>query len=130
MSHWSGIAPDPPPEMEKQAIDYWRSSNLSGTSDWKDIKDAEQELEKKVLTKYPALSLDEVKNLVVERKWMDALQSAVEGEVDRLSQQLAGRIKELAERYSETLPVITEEVDEYTAKVDAHLKKMGYSFEK
>lgn len=91
------------------------------------IKEAEQELEKKVLAKYPKLEPAEIKELVVERKWMDALERAIEGEVDRLSQQLAGRVNELAERYAETLPTITAEVDEYTAKVDEHLKKMGFN---
>lgn len=48
-----------------------------------------------------------MKTLVVERKWMDALETAVRGEVDRLSQQLTGRVKELAERYAEPMPEIT-----------------------
>ena len=92
----------------------------------KAIKDAEKELEKKVLAKYPALTLEEVKTLVVDRKWMDAIQTAVEGEVDRLSQQLAGRVKELSERYQETLPEIDTDVVKLTAKVDGHIKTMGF----
>src|SRR5262249_48473641 len=59
------------------------------------IKEVEKDLEKKVLAKYPKLTPDEVKTLVVERKWMDALETAVHGQVDRLSQQLAGRVEEL-----------------------------------
>ena len=35
------------------------------------IKEAEKDLERKVLAKYPTLKTDEVKTLVVERKWMD-----------------------------------------------------------
>jgi type I restriction enzyme M protein len=91
------------------------------------IKEAEADLEKKLINKYPKISEAEVKDLVIERKWMDTLQIAIEDEVDRLSQQLAGRIKELAERYAETLPEISSEVDRYTTKVDEHLKKMGFS---
>lgn len=90
------------------------------------IKTAEAELEKKVIAKYPTLSLDEIKTLVVERKWMDELQSRIMSEVDRTSQTLAGRIKELAERYSETLPEIEAETKTLTAKVDEHLAKMGF----
>jgi type I restriction enzyme M protein len=92
----------------------------------KAIKDAEKELEKKIFTKYPALTLEEVKTLVVERKWMDDLQAAVEGEVDRLSQQLTSRVKELAERYQATLPEIDGDVTRLTAKVDEHLNNMGF----
>ena len=92
----------------------------------KRIKDVEQDLEKKVITKYPELTLKEVKALVVERKWMDELEMRVTGEVDRLSQRLAGRVKELAERYKDTLPKIEQEVEVLTTKTDEHLKKMGF----
>jgi type I restriction enzyme M protein len=94
----------------------------------KAIKEAEQDLEQKVIAKYPALSLEEIKTLVVERKWMDTIQVAVESEMDRLSQRLAGRVKELAERYQEPLPELTTEVETFSAKVDDHLEKMGFTF--
>jgi len=90
------------------------------------IKDAEKDLEKKVLTKYPTLTEDEIKTLVVERKWIDELSARVLGEVDRLSQTLAGRVKELAERYAEPMPEITKDVETLTEKVEAHLAKMGF----
>ena len=92
----------------------------------KTIKEAEKELEHKVLAKYPVLQLAEIKTLVVERKWMDALEAAVHGEVDRISHQLAGRMQELAARYELTFPEIVNEVETSTAKVDTHLKKMGF----
>jgi type I restriction enzyme M protein len=91
-----------------------------------EIKTAENELEKKVIAKYPTLSLDEIKTLVVERKWMDELQNRIMSEVERTSQTLAGRIKELAERYNETLPEIEKETKTLTAKVSEHLAQMGF----
>jgi type I restriction enzyme M protein len=93
----------------------------------KAIKDAERNLEKKVLAKYPTLTLDEIKTLVVERKWMGELFARVLAEVDRLSQTLAGRVKELAERYAEPMPEITEEVEGLKEKVERHLTKMGFN---
>lgn len=92
----------------------------------KTIKDAEKDLEKKVLAKYPTLTLEEVKTLVIERKWMDELSARVLGEADRLSQTLAGRVKELAERYTEPMPEITKEVKALKEKVEGHLSKMGF----
>ncbi len=92
----------------------------------KAIKDAEKDLEKKVLTKYPSLAIEEIKMLVVERKWMDELSARVLGEVDRLSHTLAGRVKELAERYAEPMPEITKDVEMLTKKVEGHLTKMGF----
>ena len=82
----------------------------------KAIKDADKDLEKKVLVKYPTLTEEEIKTLVVERKWMDELSARVFSEVDRLSQTLAGRVKELAERYAEPMPAISDEVEELTKK--------------
>jgi type I restriction enzyme M protein len=49
----------------------------------------------------------------------------VQGELDRVSQTLTGRIRELAERYATPLPKLTEEVKTLTARVEEHLKKMG-----
>jgi type I restriction enzyme M protein len=93
----------------------------------KALKDAEKDLEKKLLTKYPKLTIDEIKTIVVERKWMDELEIRVLGEVDRLSQTLAGRVKELAERYAEPMPEILSEVEMLTKRVEDHLSKMGFN---
>jgi type I restriction enzyme M protein len=94
----------------------------------KAIKEAEKDLEQKVLAKYPKLPLEEVKTLVVERKWMAAIEEAVQGEVDRLSQKLAGRVKELADRYEAPLPTLADDVEKLAAKVDGHLKQMGFTW--
>lgn len=93
----------------------------------KQIKAAEADLEKKVLAKYPTFSEAEIKAIVVEKKWMNKLSNRVSGEVDRLSQELAARVKELSERYEEPMPKISDEVDNLTKKVDGHLTKMGFN---
>lgn len=90
------------------------------------LKTAERDLEQKVLAKFRALSLDEIRTLVVERKWMAALATAISGEVDRLSQALTGRVKELALRYAVPMPAIIGNVEELSGTVDAHLKQMGF----
>jgi len=92
----------------------------------KAIKDIEADLEKKVLTKYSAFTIEEVKTLVVDRKWMDDLSSRVSSEVDHLSQTLAGRVKELADRYAEPMPAITQDVKDLKEKVENHLAEMGF----
>jgi len=93
----------------------------------KAIKDAEKDLEKKVLVKYPTLTEAEIKSLVVENKWMDELSARVLGEIDRLSQTLTGRVKELAERYAEPMAEVTSDVETLTKKVEGHLVKMGFN---
>ena len=53
---------------------------------------------------------DEIKTLVVDDKWLATLAAAVQGELDRVSQTLTGRIRQLAERYATPLPQLTGEV--------------------
>jgi type I restriction enzyme M protein len=78
--------------------------------------------------KYPKLTEAEIKTLVVDDKWMARLSAAVQGELDRVSQTLTGRIRELAERYATPLPQLTDEVETLAARVEEHLKKMGASW--
>jgi type I restriction enzyme M protein len=91
------------------------------------IKQAWKDLEIKVIKQYPTLTIDEIKTVVVERKWMASIEKAARTETDRISQRLAGRIKELAERYEFTLPQLSAEVEELEKKVNAHLGKMGFA---
>jgi len=91
-------------------------------------KAAQDDLDKKIDAKYPKLSEAEIKTLVVDDKWMVYLQAAVQGELDRVSQTLTGRIRELAERYATQLPQLTDEVAMLAARVEEHLKHMGLSW--
>ncbi|WP_250631268.1 type I restriction-modification system subunit M [Rhodoflexus caldus] len=93
------------------------------------IKAAKAELEKKVIAQYPKLSIDEIKTIVVEKKWMAEIEKRIRTEMEGISHRLTQRIKELAERYATPLPTLQSEVDELTAKVEEHLKKMGYKWQ-
>ena len=90
------------------------------------IKTAKADLEKKVIAQYPRLSIDEIKTIVVEKKWMHNIAQRIRTEMDNISHRLTQRIKELAERYETPLPKLSCEVDELTAKVEIHLKKMNF----
>jgi type I restriction enzyme M protein len=89
------------------------------------ISDAHAKLIAQVATKYPKLTEDEIKTLVADDKWSASLAAAVQGELDRVSQTLTGRIQQLAERYATPLPQLTDEVKALADRVDGHLKKMG-----
>jgi type I restriction enzyme M protein len=81
-----------------------------------------------VLARYAKLSAAEIKLLVVDDKWFAALRAAIEGEVEQLTQRLAGRVKELDERYARPLPEVKRDVDLFSAKVERHLAQMGVSW--
>ena len=110
---------------ERQALDAY-AALLDQHADTKArLKTAQDDLEAKLDAKYPTLTEAEIQTLVVDDKWLATLAAAVQGELDRVSQTLTGRIRELAERYATPLPQLTLEVAALAAKVDAHLKKMG-----
>jgi type I restriction enzyme M protein len=91
----------------------------------KAVKDAKAEVDEKILKKYGKLSETEIKTLVVDDKWFAAIKDAIEGEVQRLTQNLAGRASELEERYAHTMPELEQDVGELSVKVEEHLKRMG-----
>lgn len=91
----------------------------------KKVKELQEALDLKVFTKYPTLTEDEVKDLVVQDKWFATLNSGIEAEIERVTQQLANRVKELNERYAEPLPQITQNVEALSLRVAEHLKAMG-----
>jgi type I restriction enzyme M protein len=91
-------------------------------------KDAQEDLDDKIDARYRNLTEMEIKTLVVDDKWMERLSVAVQGELDRVSRTLTGRIRELAERYATPLPELTDEVEALAARVEAHLKHMGLSW--
>jgi len=96
------------------------------TANKKTLKDEELALKKMVYAKYPELTEDEIKVLIVEDKWLTTIKNSIDGEIDSISQRLTNRITELAKRYEKTLPQIENKVQELQTKVEEHLQKMGF----
>ncbi|QTA82709.1 Type I restriction enzyme EcoprrI M protein [Desulfonema limicola] len=92
----------------------------------REIRTATAELDIKVIERYKTLTVDEIKSLVVDDKWMADIEQRVKTEMERISQRLTQRIKELAERYEIPLPQQNLIVDDLENKVNAHLQKMGF----
>ena len=94
----------------------------------KKVKDAIKALDKKVSEKYKVLTENEIKALVVDMKWIPYIVGEVNTEMDQVSNRLASRIKELANRYDETLSRLEDEVKSYSVKVEKHLERMGFAW--
>lgn len=92
----------------------------------KQLRDAEAALDAKALAQYPKLSQADTQTLVVDDKWLAALRTAIHGEMDRISQGLTQRVKELADRYDTPMPQMASHVAKLEAKVNQHLAKMGF----
>jgi type I restriction enzyme M protein len=119
------IADDKDAGEERTALKGYIVLIEKETAATKKVKEAVRALDARVAAKYGELSEDEIKTLVVDDKWMGTLAAVVQSELDRVSQALTGRIKQLAERYATPLPKLTGELEFLAARVNEHLKKMG-----
>ena len=122
------IKGDPTATDEAAVLKDWLNVAKEKADFKKRLKVAEADLDAKAYAYYPRLAEDEIKALVVDDKWMDSLSADILGEMDRISQVLTQRVKELAERYDTTLPELADEVETLGAKVDEDLKRMGFSW--
>jgi type I restriction enzyme M protein len=112
---------------EREVLEKWLKLSDSEANLKKKLKEADAALDAKALAKYPKLTQDEVKTLVVDDKWMTKIAADTHGEMNRISQALTGRVRTLAERYETRMPDLTKRVASLEAKVNQHLTKMGFA---
>ena len=97
---------------EADVLQRWLDLHKAETTLKKAIKTAEARLDQLAREKYPELSEDEIKTLVVDDKWLATLEARIHGELDRIEQVLTQRVAELADRYETPLPQVTSRVSE------------------
>jgi len=90
------------------------------------VKELNAALDEACKAKYAELTIDEIKELLVNRKWYYTIFEGIKALYVTTSHEIAGRIAELAERYEDTLPSLENDVASYEAKVKAHLERMGF----
>jgi type I restriction enzyme M protein len=122
------IKGDKEAKEEIDVLNKWLDLSNQEAELKKRLKEAEAALDIKAYAKYPKLTADEIKTLVVDDKWMVTITIAIQSEMDRVSQTLTQRVKELAERYETPLPQAMNRVSELEQKVNAHLAKMGFAW--
>lgn len=91
----------------------------------KDQKDKTIVLDNLTLKTLKELTEDDVRTLVVDDKWLTSIKASIQTEIDAISQRLTSRVKQLAERYENTLIELDKETKTLEDKVSAHLEKMG-----
>lgn len=122
------VAEEPHYEDEREALKEYAELVKKQDKVKKARKAAEAALHKKIDAKYPDLSEDEVKTLVVDDKWIFHIRGCIEHELDRVSHRLTERIRVVSERYFTPLPELTEEVADLAQRVEDHLRRMGASW--
>jgi len=119
------IGSDPDGADELKLLKHWLDLGNRIAALKKQIREGEAALDTLAYEKYPALNQADIQSLVIDDKWMATLAATVRGELDRVSQTLTGRIRELAERYATPLPKLTDDVAALAAKIEGHLASMG-----
>ena len=122
------IRKDPEAAEELAALREWLELSDEEASTKKALKAAEAELDDQAYGRYDSLTEAEVRELVVQGKWLASLEQAVAAEVERVSQALTGRLKELGERYGEALPAISAAGGGAGGRVAGHLERMGFTW--
>lgn len=92
------------------------------------VKELNTALDKKVREKYEVLTIEEVKELLVNRKWYYSIFEGIKALYVTASHTMANRILELATRYEDDLPYLAKEAELLEAKVKAHLERMGFQW--
>lgn len=113
---------------EAAVLSAWLKLSVQEADLKKALKEAEATLDALAYAKYPKLSEAEIKLLVVEDKWLATISAAIHGEMDRISQALTQRVKVLAECYETPLPQAASQVAMLEQAVNAHLERMGFSW--
>jgi type I restriction enzyme M protein len=115
-------------DEERAVLKKWQDLSDEESDLKTRLKEAEAELDDSAYKKYSKLTQAEIKDIVVDDKWLARIGSDIHGEMDRISQALAHRVRELAERYETPMPKLAKRAVDLEASVNSHLKRMGFAW--
>jgi len=90
------------------------------------LKDAKAKLEALEKAKYPQLTIEEIKSLLIDDKWMETVRHGIFELFHSITTALTERISTLAERYGRSLGEIDAEAAAAEKRVAAILARIGY----
>lgn len=93
------------------------------------IKEMEKALDKKARERYASLTMDEIMELLVNKKWYYAIGKGISDLYTSISHKLADRIIVLSKRYEDPLPDLIKQAAEYEAIVKSQLGRMGFKWD-
>ncbi|MBO7047466.1 MAG: SAM-dependent DNA methyltransferase [Spirochaetia bacterium] len=92
----------------------------------KKITGLKKSLDENCRKRYDTFTDEEIKNLLVNRKWYKAIQDGIQNLYITVANHLTKRIAELCERYENTLPELTLQLEKQEEIVFEHLNTMGF----
>lgn len=119
------------PEIYKDEFDaltaYAAKSAEKDEAD-KAWKEARKALDDEVEAKYGELTVDEIKHLLFDMKWMSKLSADIRDEIEQVLNNLSSKVLLIAKRYEHTLSEIEDRTAKSRAAVVAALERMGYKW--
>lgn len=121
------IGPNPAPEdaAEREVLEAYAALLARHAGAKSRLRAAQKDLDGKLDARYSELTESQIKQLVLEDKWLSNLAAAIESELDRVSQALTGRIRQLTDRYARPLAELVQQAETFAARVEQHLRDMG-----
>ncbi|WP_187916406.1 type I restriction-modification system subunit M [Helicobacter pylori] len=86
---------------------------------------AYEELELKAFHQYKNLEINEIKDLIIQDKWLNSLKNALENKILKRINAFISALNEIIQTYSNSLLELDKEVKESESKVLEHLKDLG-----
>ncbi|GAA9264779.1 type I restriction-modification system subunit M [Helicobacter pylori] len=117
----------------KNATDLEDEKILKTALEWLEAKNkalkmknkAYEELELKAFHQYKNLEINEIKDLIIQDKWLNSLKNALENKIQKRINAFSSALNEIIQTYSNSLLELDKEVKESGLKVLEHLKDLG-----
>ncbi len=117
----------------KNATDPEDKQILKTALEWLEAKNkalkmknkAYEELELKAFHQYKNLEINEIKDLIIQDKWLNSLKNALENKIQKRINAFISALNEIISSYSNGLLELDKEVKESESKVLEHLKDLG-----
>ncbi|WRF02708.1 type I restriction endonuclease subunit M [Helicobacter pylori] len=108
-------------QILKTALEYLEAKNKA----LKMKNKAYEELELKAFHQYKNLEINEIKDLIIQDKWLNSLKNALENKIQKRINAFISVLNEIISSYSNSLLELDKEVKESESKVLKHLKDLG-----
>ena len=113
---------------EYEALIAYRDKQEASDAIGREIKAAQKALDDLVLAKYAELTIEEIKHLLFDEKWMARLHDDINNEIDRILNDYASRVIMIAKRYEHTLGELEDRTAASKEAVRKTLERMGYKW--
>ncbi|WP_033752989.1 type I restriction-modification system subunit M [Helicobacter pylori] len=107
-------------EILKTALEYLEAKNKAQKAKNK----ADEELELKAFHQYEKLETEEIKDLIINDKWLKRLKNALEDKILKRINAFSSALNAIIANYSNSLLELDKEVKESESKVLEHLKDL------